>query len=111
MASVSKYNIGLGSLSGASGSADKVSLEQHTVDHVFAADVSALSGGTTLAFSIKTSIDGVSFAEIATGSATATGLKLITVPSPLSFVRVDWTLTGGVQTATVSGAICYDKRR
>lgn len=110
MASVSKYQIGLGSLSGASGSAEKISLEQHTVDHVLALNVSAF-GATTLSISVKTSPDGVNFAEIATGSATATGLKLIAVPSPLSYIRVDWTLAGGAQTATVDGALCYDKRR
>lgn len=112
MASVSKYAVTLGALSGASGSADKISLEQFTVDHVLALQVSALGAGTTLAISVKSSPDGTNFAEIATlAGVVTTGLKLITVPAPLSFVRVDWTLTGGVQTATVSGALCYDKRR
>ena len=110
MASVNKINLDLGSLSGASGSSSKVALEQLSVDHVLCLDVSVL-GATTLGLSVKTSCDGVSFAEIATGSATATGVKLVSIPSPLSYVRVDWTLAGGAQTATVSGAICYDKRR
>lgn len=110
MASVSKYALSLGSLSGASGSSDRISLEQHTVDHVLALNVTAF-GAVTLGISIKTSHDGTNFAEIATGSITSTGLKLITVPVPLTFVRVDWTLAGGAQTATVSGVICYDKRR
>lgn len=112
MASVSKISLSLGALSGASGSADKVSLEQFTVDHVLALNVTALGAGTTLALSIKTSADGTNFAEVATlAGVVATGLKLVSIPTPLSFVRVDWTLTAGVQTATVSGAICYDKRR
>jgi len=110
MASVSKITLDLGSLSGASGSSSKVALEQFSVDHVLCLNVSVL-GATTLGLSVKTSCDGVNFAEIATGSATATGVKLMSIPSPLSYVRVDWTLAGGAQTATVSGAICYDKRR
>jgi hypothetical protein len=110
MASVSQYPIALGSLSGASGSADRIALEQHTVDHVLCMNVSAL-GATTLGISVKTSCDGTNFAEIATLSITSTGVKLLAVPTPLSFIRVDWTLSGGATTATVAAALCYDKRR
>lgn len=110
MASVSKISLSLESLAGASGESEKVSLEQLTTDHVLAVHVSAL-GATTLGLSVKTSLDGVTFAEVATGSVTGTGLKLVTIPTALSYLRLDWTLAGGAQTATVSAAICYDKRR
>jgi hypothetical protein len=110
MASVNKITLSLGALSGASGSANAINLEQLTVDHVLAVTVSAF-GATTLTFSVKTSIDGVNYAEVATNSFTATGTKFLSVPLPLSYVRVDWTLAGGAQTATVAAAICYDKRR
>ena len=110
MASVAKYPVSLGALAGASGASDRITLEQFTVDHVLALNVSALAA-TTLGISVKTSHDGLNFAEVATASITSTGLKLITVLAPLTFVRVDWTLAGGAQTGTVSGALCYDKRR
>jgi len=110
MASVSQYQIALGSLSGASGYAPKVALEQHTIDHVLCMNVSAL-GATTLGISVKTSCDGNNFAEIAALSITSTGVKLLAVPTPLSFIRVDWTLAGGATTATVGAVLCYDKRR
>lgn len=110
MASVTKIPLNLAALAGASGSSAKVSLEQLTVDHVLAIYVSAL-GATTLSLSVKTSLDGSHFAEVATASVTGTGLKLVTIPTALSYLRLDWTLAGGAQTATVSASVCYDKRR
>lgn len=110
MASVSKLNFTLGSLSGASGSGGTIILEQLTVDHVLFINVSAFSA-TTLAVNVMSSPDGVNFAQIATVSLTATGKSVLAVPTPMAHVKLDWTLSGGAQTATVEASLCYDKRR
>jgi hypothetical protein len=110
MASVSKFLITLGSISGASGSTGSVVLEQLTVDHVLFLNVSAFST-TTLTINVMTSPDGVNFAQIATAALTATGKSVLAVPTPLAHVKIDWTMAGGAQTATVEASLCYDKRR
>lgn len=110
MASVSKSVFTLGPISGASGSAGSVVLEQLTVDHVLFLNVTAFST-TTLTINVMTSPDGVSFAQIATVALTGTGKSVLAVPTPLAHVKLDWTMAGGAQTATVEASLCYDKRR
>lgn len=110
MASVSKHLFTLGSLSGASGSSNVVVLEQLTVDHVLFLNVSAFST-TTLAVKVMSSPDGTNYAQIATINLTATGNTVLAVATPLAHVKIDWTMAGGAQTATVSAVLCYDKRR
>jgi len=110
MASVSKLNFTLGSLSGASGTGGTIILEQLTVDHVLFVNVSAFST-TTLTLNVLSSPDGVNFAQIATVALTAAGKSVLAVPTPLAHVKLDWTMAGGAQTATVAASLCYDKRR
>jgi hypothetical protein len=110
MASVSKLDLSLGAISGAGGSSSAVVLEQLTVDHVLFLNVSAFST-TTLTVNVMSSPDGTNFAQIATVNLTATGKSVLAVPTPMSHVKIDWTMVGGAQTATVSAALCYDKRR
>jgi hypothetical protein len=42
---------------------------------------------------------------------TAAGKSVLAVPTPLAHVKLDWTMAGGAQTATVAASLCYDKRR
>lgn len=110
MASVSKIDLSLGAISGGSGSSGTIVLEALTVDHVLFLDITAFSA-TTLTVNVMSSPDGVNFAQVATVAKTATGKSVLAVPTPLSHVKLDWTLAGGAQTATVSASLCYDKRR
>lgn len=110
MASVSKSALTLGSIAGASGSSGAVVLEQLTVDHVLFLNVTAFST-TTLTVNVMTSPDGLNFAQIATVGITGTGKSVLAVPTPLAHVKIDWTMAGGAQTATVDAQLCYDKRR
>lgn len=110
MASVSKVELSLGALTGASGSSPAIVLEQLTVDHVLFLNVTVL-GATTFTANVMASPDGTNFAQIATTAITATGKTVLAVPTPLAHVKIDWTLAGGAQTATVSAMLCYDKRR
>ena len=110
MASVSKAALTLGSISGASGSSSAVVLEQLTVDHVLFLNVTALST-TTLTVNVMSSPDGTNFAQIATVALTATGKSVLAVPTPMAHVKINWTMAGGAQAATVDASLCYDKRR
>lgn len=110
MASVAKLNVTLGSLSGASGSSSSVVLEPYTVDHVLFLNVSAFST-TTLAISVMGSPDGTNYAQIASVNITASGNTVLAVPTPLAHLKINWTMAGGAQTATVNASLCYDKRR
>lgn len=110
MASVSKLDLTLGAISGASGSSAPIVLEQLTVDHVLFLNVAAFST-TTLTVNVMSSPDGSNFAQIATVNLTATGKSVLAVPTPMAHVRLDWVMAGGAQTATVSASLCYDKRR
>ena len=110
MASVSKVNFSLGAISGASGTGGTVILEQLTVDHVLFLNVSAFSA-TTLTVNMLSSPDGSNFAQIATVNLTATGNSVLAIPTPMAHVKLNWTLAGGAQTATVAASLCYDKRR
>lgn len=111
MASVSKIDLSLGSISGASGSSGTIVLEQLTVDHVLFLDITALGVGTTLAINVMSSPDGTNFAQVATTSKTSTGKSVLAVSNVMSHVKLDWTLTSGTTTATVGASLCYDKRR
>lgn len=111
MASVSKIDLSLGAISGGSGSSGTIVLEALTVDHVLFLDITALGAGTTLTVNVMSSPDGVNFAQVATVAKTATGKSVLAVPTPLSHVKLDWTLASGTTTATVSASLCYDKRR
>lgn len=110
MASVTKLTPTLGALSGASGASNVLILEQLTVDHVLFVKVTNFNT-TTLTVKVMTSHDGSDFATLVSDTIAANGNTLITVPAPLTHVRIDWTMAGGAQTATVSAALCYDKRR
>lgn len=110
MASVNKLSYTLGALSGASGSSDVLILEQLTVDHVLFVKVADFST-TTLTVKVMTSHNGSDFAQISSTNITANGNSLIAVTTPLTHVRIDWTMAGGAQTATVAAVLSYDKRR
>jgi hypothetical protein len=110
MASVAKQTLTLGSISGGSGSSSTIVLEQYSVDHVLFLNVSAFST-TTLAISVMGSPDGTNFAQLASVNITAAGNSVLAVPTPLAHVKINWTMAGGAQTATVAASLCYDKRR